>query len=242
MEVIPISLVDQHRPVPNIRTRTFFVVDDVLDEGVLRSALDRLIRDHWRKLGARIVPRKDTKGRFFEYHLPKVFPDGYELFKWSSKEYGQSFDKFKAKMTPTADMQQKGVGFLSSIHDIDSWFRPADVPYHVSDDPPNAPMLYVHMSFFADATVILLSMPHMLGDQMGKASLVRAWLALVEGREPPAMYGYNEDVVPGHIPRDQIPKEELYRKGKLHVRKPLEYLFCVMGFMPELVFHPKETA
>jgi len=237
MEVIPIPETDQHKPVPDLRTRTFFIVDDALDEDVLRKALERLICDHWRKLGARIVPRKVG---FLEYHLPKVFPDNYELFRWSSKGHAHSFDEFRSKMTPAAE--QKGVEFLSSMHEIDTWFRPSDWPFNRSADPPNSPILYVHLSLFTDVTVIFVSIPHVVADQLGKASIIRAWLGLVEGKQPPPMHGNNEDVLPGKTPFNQIPKDKAYRKGKIRVRRPLENFFVNLGLIPELIRHPKEEA
>jgi hypothetical protein len=45
MEVIQIPLPEQQKPIPNIRTRTSFILDERVDEEVLRNALDRLIRD-----------------------------------------------------------------------------------------------------------------------------------------------------------------------------------------------------
>ena len=89
--MIPDLLTDQLKLVDNIQTRTFFVVDKQLDEDILRNALDRLIRDHRRKLGARLFKR--PRDGVLEWHLPKTFDEKYVLFRWSSKEYSHSIDK-----------------------------------------------------------------------------------------------------------------------------------------------------
>jgi hypothetical protein len=83
MEVVPVLPTDQPKPPDNIRTRTFFIVDEQLDEDILRNALDRMIRDHWRKLGARLF--KQPQDGVLEWHLPKTFDEKYVLFRWSPR-------------------------------------------------------------------------------------------------------------------------------------------------------------
>ncbi|KAF5969759.1 hypothetical protein FBULB1_10041 [Fusarium bulbicola] len=161
MEIIPVSWSDQPNPIPNLHTRTFFITDHPLDEQILKNGLDKLIRNHWRKLGARRFPsRGDTR---LEYHLPHVFPDGYELFKWSSMR----------------DRDQK-IG-----------------PYERKDEPPNLPLLYVHSTKFSDGAALAMSVPHVFADQGGLANIVKAWLTVIEGKVPPEMTGYQDDVLGG---------------------------------------------
>lgn len=90
MDIITVPLSDQQKPVDKLRTRTFFILNDCLDEEILKSSLDSLIRNHWRKLGARLVAKDDG---FLEYHLPHTFDDKYKLFEWSSQEYDHSIVK-----------------------------------------------------------------------------------------------------------------------------------------------------
>jgi hypothetical protein len=238
MEVISIPLTDQQKPVSNIRTRTFFILDDRLDEDILKNALDRLIRDHWRKLGARLVTR--PKDKLLEYHLPQTFGEKYVLFKWSSEEYDHSIDKVVPLLkTPPPE---KGVALLPPVDSIDSLLRPADWPFEQKDEPPNAPLLYIHLSLFTDATAIAISCPHAVADQFGMANIVKAWLGLTRGEAPPSMVGYNEDVLANGKSYADYPKEKVFRKGRIRVRRHMEYFFVVLGFIPELVVNRKESS
>jgi hypothetical protein len=236
MEVIQIPLNDLLKPIPNIRTRTFFIVNDRLDTEVLRKALDDLVRNHWRKLGARVV-RGAKKGRL-EYHLPKAFADDYVLFKWSSEDNDRSIDKVVSSLKRPAATE--GIAFLPPMQDVDSHFRPADWPFEQKDDPPNSPNLYVHVRTFTDATVITISWLHVFGDQLGLGNMVRAWLGVVEGKEPPPLVGHDEQVLPHTKEVSDYPKEKLRRKGRMRVKRHLENFFVILGFVPELVFQSKE--
>ncbi|KAJ9132457.1 Chloramphenicol acetyltransferase-like domain protein [Pleurostoma richardsiae] len=238
MEVIPVPPTDMQTPVRNIRTRTFFIVDDRLDEAALRNGLDRLIRDHWRKLGARLVTR--SKDGLFEYHLPQVFSENYELFKWSSEEKDRPFDTVASALKPPA--QEKGIALLPAMKTIDSWFRPADWPFHRADEAPDVPMLFLHVSLFTDATVIAISCPHILTDQLGMANIARAWMGILEGNAPPPMVGDKDDVLPGQKPYAEYPKREIFRKGRMRVRRRFEYFFVVLGFIPEMVIDRVEES
>jgi hypothetical protein len=235
MEVIPVLPTDQHKPIDNIRTRTFFIVDEQLDEDTLRNALDRLVRDHWRKLGARLFKR--PRDGVLEWHLPKTFDEKYVLFRWSSKEYDHSIAKAGLpKTTPPA----LGVVLLPSPETFDKWFRPSDWPFEQKDEP-NAPLLHVHMSTFTDdTTVIAISCPHAVGDQYGLANIMKAWLGLTKGELPPAMVGFNEDVIPKGKEYSEYKKEEIVRKGRMRVRRTGEYPMIILGAIPDLILRPNE--
>lgn len=239
MEVIPANLTDQQVPINNIRTRTYFIVDRRLDESALKSALDTLIRDHWRKLGARLITRKDG---YLEYHLPKIFDDDYVLFNWSSTDSNDSIDigcpelSFFNHPPPAED----GITFLDGIQVIDDAVRPSSWPYERKDEPRDAPLLYVHFSLFADATVIALSTPHAFCDQFGLGNIMRAWFGLTRGETPPAMVGYDEDVLANGKKYTDYPTHELCKRGKVRVRWFGEYLFVILGFIPEMIMHPEE--
>ena len=236
MEVIPVLPTDQHKPLNNIRTRTFFIVDERLDEDVLRNALDRLIRDHWRKLGARLFKR--PRDGMLEWHLPKTFDEKYVLFRWSSEEYDHAID---ITGLPKTTPPEQGVVLLPCSGAVDKWFRPSDWPY-TQNDEPNAPLLLVHMSTFADdTTVIAISCPHTVGDQHGMANIMKAWLGLTKGEVPPAMVGFNEDVIPKGKEYSEYQKEEIVRKGRQRVRRTGEYTLIVLGIMPDLILRPKEV-
>jgi hypothetical protein len=236
MEVIPISAPDSISVFRNMRVRTFFVVDDRLDEAKLREALTRLIRDHWRKLGARIITHKN-KGAV--YHLPKVFDDGYELFRWSANHSDSLLDDAAAQINFKTARLDGGVAVFPSVDVCDALFRPQQWPF-TFDAEPDAPMLLIHLSLFSDATVIAISHPHMLGDQLGLANIIKAWLGLLEDRIPPPMLGHNDDILPGQKPFSQYPKSETFKKGQYHVRRPFERVGVLLPFIWELTTEPKE--
>lgn len=249
MEVIPVPATDQQKPIPNIRTRSFFIFDTRLDEPTLRSGLDDLIRNHWRKLGGRLVARTGDKN--WEYRVPETFDadeSKYKLFEWSSTEFDHVIDKCTPLQffhnVPSAD---KGVTLLHSCKEVDNIVRPATWPHDREDEPAaGAPLLFVHLSLFTDATVVALGWPHMLADQMGVANIVRAWFDLCYKNEtPPEMLGYNEDVLSSSTAKKDYadhPPNEIHRKGCSRVRNKWEYIFIIMGFIPELAFNRKEQS
>ncbi|KAH8903366.1 hypothetical protein BR93DRAFT_971877 [Coniochaeta sp. PMI_546] len=237
MEVIPISAPDSMGVFRDTRVRTFFIVDDRLDEAKLRDALTRLIRDHWRKLGARIVQRKDGK---LEYHVPEVFADDYELFRMSREDSDQPFAKAAASLDLNSATREGGVTVLPGVEAADALFRPSTWPQLLSQ-APDTPLLLIHLSLFADATVITTSVPHVLGDQLGLANIIKAWLGLVENKIPPPWVGYNEDILPGQKPFSEYPRSEMFKRGRVRVRYPLERFFVLLLFIWELITEPKEA-
>lgn len=231
---MPVLATDQFKPVDKIRTRTFFIVDEQLDEDVLKTALDTLIRNHWRKLGARLV--KQPRDGALEWHLPKTFNEKYALFRWSSKEYDHSIDKIGL---PKETTSEKGIVLLPPPEALDKWFRPSDWPFEHTDEP-DAPMLLVHMSIFTDdTTAIAISLPHAFGDQYGLANIMKAWLGLARGELPPPMVGFNENVIPGKD-YSEYKKEEIVRKGRMRIRRFGEFQLLVLGVVPEMALRPKE--
>ncbi|KAG7125639.1 Acetyltransferase adrJ like protein [Verticillium longisporum] len=216
METIPIPLTDLIAPIPNIRTRTFFIVNDCLDVDALRNALTDLIRNHWRKLGARVV-RGTKNGQWAEASIDTVT----ESLKRPSPN--------------------SGIAFLQPINHVDSCFRPADWPFEQKDDPADAPILNVHVRTFTDATVIAISMLHVFGDQLGLANIVKAWMGILEGKAPPPFLGHDEEVLPHDKAFADFPKRDTYRKGRVRVRRFGEYAFVIIGFILDLILHAEES-
>lgn len=236
MEIIQIPLTDQQTPMCNVRTRTFFIVNHLLDESVLRNALDHLIRNHWRKLGARLVQR--AKDGLFEYHLPPTFGEDYLLFKWTSQTYDHSVDKVSIFAKP--DPIEGRITLRPALATFESWLRPSDWPIERQDAPSDAPLIYVHFVLFNDATTIALSWPHAVGDQFGVANVMKAWMDQVQGVTPPDMVGFRDDVLENQKSYKDYRPEEVVRKGRKRVRGQMEYPFVILGFLPELIMHSKE--
>jgi hypothetical protein len=188
MDVIPVPLTDQPNPINILRTRTFFISGSVLDNESLRNALDQLIRNHWRKLGARLV--SSSGGKSLEYHLPHKFEKDHVLFNWSSETKDQSIRNVVDLSTVLSP--GPNVAFLPSMDAIEKLLRPADWPYDRKVEPADAPLLYIHLTNFNDATAVAMNCPHTLADQFGVANIVKAWLGICEGKIPPPMVGYRE--------------------------------------------------
>ncbi|OBT78162.1 hypothetical protein VF21_02754 [Pseudogymnoascus sp. 05NY08] len=238
MDIIPVPPTDQQKPIASIRTRTFFVLNDHLDEEILRNSLDTLIRDHWQKLGARFAPRRDD-GQL-EYHLPLTFDDNYALFNWTSKQYDHSLEKVPSFPRPTAP--EKGIALLPHIRTIEEWFRPADWPLECERDELDKPLIYAQVSLFVDATVIALSVPHVFGDQLGLANIVKAWMGIIGGVTPPPMVGIKDDIFANMKDYADYPPQDVKRKGRVAVRRWGEYPLVILGLIPELIRDRVEDA
>jgi hypothetical protein len=230
-------LTDQLKPINIIRTRTCFILDKRLDESTLKNALDLLIRKHWRKLGARLVSRAIDKQ--LEYHLPETFHDKYALFNWSSAEDEKSFTYIASMLNVSA---ANGVSLFPAVDVIEGIFVPSSWPTSREDETPGSPLLYVHLTFSADATVIATSLPHVVADQYGLSNILKAWLGLADGRDPPPMVGYSDDALPKSKPYTEFSKEEVFRKGRMRVRRKMEYLFVILGLIPDIIAYKKESA
>ncbi|CZR47962.1 uncharacterized protein FPRO_13631 [Fusarium proliferatum ET1] len=237
MEIMPVSWSDQPNPIPNLRTRTFFITDNPLDEQVLKTGLDKLIRNHWRKLGARIFPsRGDTR---LEYHLPHVFPDDYELFKWSSVSAGYSYGETYelSKVLHPGDC----VAFLPDMETIDARLRPKDWPYERKDEPPNSPLLYVHLTKFSDGAALAISVPHVFADQGGLANIIKAWLAVIDGKTPPEMTGYKDDVL-GSEKLSNIEAGPGDRIGRMRIRSIKDQALVIGRIALDLIKDRREES
>jgi hypothetical protein len=235
MDVIPISFIDQLRPVPSIRTRTHFIVREHLDVELLRQSLDKLVRDHWRLLGARLAT--NSQNGELVYHLPKVFEDGYSLFGWSSEEVDKPIDDaVPALRRPAAE----GVVLLPRMDEIGACFEPADWPTHRRHDRPDSPMIFVHVQSYADATVVSINFLHVLADQLGLVNIMKAWLGLAGGKEPPPMIGFDKDMFQPKRQFSDYAKNEISRKGMIKFKSPVDSKLVVLGLIPEFVYHPRE--
>jgi hypothetical protein len=96
-------------------------------------------------------------------------------------------------------------------------------------------------TFSDDTTVIAISFPHTVGDQYGMANIMKAWLDMTKGEAPPAMVGFNEDVIPKGKEYSEYQKKEIVRKGRLRVRRIGEHTLVFLGVIPDLILRPKEV-
>ncbi|KAJ5212374.1 BCL5p [Penicillium cinerascens] len=233
-KVIPLEPVDQWTPIDKIRTFVFLVVHEILDGEAMRAALDRLIRNHLPILGARLDV---SKNKDLAYRLPKTFPLDYRLFQWSTRTVESSLAK--AQLLP--DVSQGDCDILHgpcSIPELEGVWTPSTWPTEWKFEGPDMPFLLVHVTKFADATVVALNIPHSVTDQMGVGSLITAWMQVVKG-ETPAEFLQLE---PGALDGLKNPSEELLRKkNDFRVMRKSERFKALLNHVPELILYPKET-
>ena len=235
-DVADLPITDHHLPLPNIRTRTCFVVKARLDEDAMKNALDTLIREHWRRLGARL--HLNTATGLYQYHTPQTFQPGYELFTWSTATKAGSINaaapKLMNKPLPEDCEGESGVAFLPCTTAYDAEFHPSWWPYEYSDTPADMPMMYFHLTFYDDATVIAINVPHLISDQLGLVSMVRGWMGVLDGKTPPSLM--EDDPLPASLKWSEMSNEDKHgQKGQLHVRGFGEYFFVAITFVPEMI-------
>lgn len=75
----------------------------------------------------------------------------------------------------------------------------------------DAPLLSLHVTSFADATVVAVAWPHVLMDAMGLQALLRNWSLVLNGRagEVLPLIGVHNDPMQEAVESDTRPKEEL---------------------------------
>ena len=235
MDIIRVPPSDQLTPIPKLRVRTFFILHDRLNEQILKDALDGLIRQHWRKLGARLATRREDG--LLEYHLPHSFDEKYILFHWSSKQHDKSID---AVGLPKASAPDEGPTLLPPLDAVANWLSPSDWPLERTHEPPDSPLLFVHFSLFNDGSCLAVNWPHVVGDQLGLSKLMKAWLGMTRGEAPPPMIGVNDSPLAIGKPYADYRSEEVVRKGRSKVRRKGERALVILGFIPEFVLHRKE--
>ena len=218
MEVIRVPALDQLKPIPKLRVRTFFILHDRMNELILRNALDCLIRNHWRKLGARLATRSEDS--LLEYHLPLTFDEGYILFYWSSKQHDRSIETIGL---PKATPPENGATLLPPLEAAENWLQPSGWPLERTLDPPDGPLLYVHFSLFDDGSCITINC-----------------LGMTRGEKPPSMVGVKDDYLATGKPYADYRVEEVVRMGRARVRRMGEYPLVIMGFIPDMLLHRKE--
>lgn len=235
IRTIPLEPIDQWMPIDNIRTLVFLVVRATLDEEAMRSALDRLIRNHLPILGARLED-VSNKGNL-AYHLPTPFPPDYQLFHWSSDTIDSALAD--AQLLPKETLADCDILHgPCSIPELEGVWTPSTWPKERKFEGPDTPLLLVHITRYADATVVALNLPHAVTDQMGFGSLITAWMQLVKGEDPAEFLELKPGMLHG---LENLEKKELWRKNTFRMMTKSERVRAVMNFMPDLILNPKEV-
>lgn len=232
-KVIPLSAKDQWRPINNIRSLAFIVVRDILDVVFMKESLDKLITEHIPLLSSRIKP--SGKDGWLQYHLVSPLPDDYETFGWSVSNVGSTIGE--TKLIPTQN-SQKRITILPDVTVLESCWIPADWPILRNQDKPETPLLLVHLTYYTDATIVAVSLPHCVSDQLGLGSVISSWTDVMKGKRPLPYINLPEGSLDGD---KTISKKELHKKYKFRLKTKTDQAGVLMGLIPELVAHSKET-
>ncbi|KAL9471789.1 hypothetical protein ACSS6W_009730 [Trichoderma asperelloides] len=177
-KVIPLSAKDQWRPISNIRSLAFIVVRDILDGEFMKESLEKLVKEHIPLLSSRIKPSR-TDG-WLQYHLTSPLPDNYDILGWSVSNVGTTIGE--SKLVPEQS-SQKGITILPDVTTLESCWIPADWPILRNQDKPETPLLLVHLTYYTDATIVAVSLPHCVSDQLGLGSVISSWTDLMQDKE-----------------------------------------------------------
>lgn len=273
VKVIPLSFRDQYNPIDKIRSLLFFVVRRRLDEALMRRSLEKLIREHVPILGARLETAAPSGpdggsgsgsggGGGLEYHLPEGgFPEGYELFAWSSETVGKTFaeagvlpptpaEREAAQHTDTSEKEEnkegkkrgkKMVEFYPSVPELEARWTPASWPRERRHDRPGGPLLLVHLTRYADATVVSTNLPHAVSDQKGYAALVSAWIDVMRGRSPPPFLDLPAGALMGDPDISVADMKKKDPRGVYRITSRKERARTALGFAMEVLARPREV-
>ncbi|KAL8376819.1 hypothetical protein RB595_007778 [Gaeumannomyces hyphopodioides] len=253
-DVFPVYELDGCNEVASMVAWTMLRFDEVLDPPMLRDSLARLATiGDWRKLGARV--RKNAAGEL-EYHIPKQFTEerpaiGFTHQVHSSRVDDHELGRKLPRATPgKASVQTGSVAF-------ESFAPPAEAPRTLKDYiRSGAPLLWLHVVTFADATLVTLGWPHMAMDGVALSQVLQAWAIVLAGGDEfvPPMLSLRYDIMGTLTAKDgpaaEIPKEEFFMAGQMVANVFLSFLcigYMVVSIMlgdrmePHMVWVPKST-
>lgn len=130
-----------------------------------------------------------------EYHLPATFDDGRPSFLYS-------FEHFESSIAdhPVGSRLPRGGGDRPAIFDGGDKFNsllgdprmPRDYKEWANSDTPQ---LGLRIVTFTDATCVTIAFLHCLTDAIGFGAILRAWLAILHGKEEevPPFFGFDTD-------------------------------------------------
>lgn len=103
------------------------------------------------------------------------------------------------------------------------------------------PQISLHVASFANATLVSLSWPHTMMDAMGQLALVKAWSAVLEGREaevPPLLGAREDPLAKVGTPHDEDQEPFVFEHLQMRGCQMLRF---GMRFLWDLFWKPVET-
>jgi len=104
-------------------------------------------------------------------------------------------------------------------------------------DKPDTPLLSVHLTRYTNSTVVAMNLPHAVADQMGFGSLIKAWLLVYRGEQPPPFLDLSQGQLDG--PKN-VSSKDMRTKGKYRLVSRKEKLEINLGLMLHLMPPSKE--
>ncbi|KAL8342006.1 hypothetical protein RB601_005226 [Gaeumannomyces tritici] len=278
-DVFPVYELDSYNEVTRMVAWTMLRFDEVLDPLMLRDSLARLATiGDWRKLGSRVRKNvsSDLRAHYclirkgsgannrlngpqaagkLEYHIPKQFTEERPAIGFTHQAHGVRVDDHDLgrklpRATPgKASVQAGSVAF-------ESFVPPPEAPGTLKDyTRSGAPLLWLHVVTFADATLVTLGWPHMAMDGVALSQVLQAWAIVLAGGDEfvPPMLSLRHDIMGTPTARDgpaaEIPKE-FFMAGRMVTNVFLSFLcivYMVVSIMlgdrmePHMVWVPKST-
>ncbi|OHW97439.1 hypothetical protein CSPAE12_03883 [Colletotrichum incanum] len=180
-EVLPVHFIDQAAIVRTSIINYTFRYNDVLDASKLHRGLLHLLQiPGWRKLGGRL--RATSSGKL-EIHVPRTFSISRPAVKFSHVDCSDTEigSHHLASQLPTSTGSTPSV--QEGCHAFRTFALPADLPNNIDHYwKTDQPLLSLHITSFANATLVGFTFPHSLSDAMGTSELLKAWSNVVAGK------------------------------------------------------------
>ncbi|TQV91244.1 BCL5p [Cordyceps javanica] len=193
MDIYPVHLLDNAANFRNLFLSYVFTFNDVLDPEKLASSLSDLLHiGDWRKLGGRF---RFNKAKRLEIHVPHKFTDDVPAITFS-KSVRESDGIDSHRLGAWLRAPENHCTVEQSGDDLRGFTGVPSTPQSMKEMMDrDAPLLSLHVTVFADATVAALSWPHALMDAMGLQALLRNWSLVLNDRadEVEPLLGNHED-------------------------------------------------
>lgn len=173
-----------------------------------------------------------------EYHIPAQYDEKRPAFVFTTTEYATSIDDHPigSRMPKTGQQQEfrvpSSAEFGPLVRSVDSPRTLADWIYS------DRPQLHIDVVRFQDATLVTQTYLHTLMDTVGRSALLKAWCAVLDGREGdvPPFRGFELDPLSSlgqETPISQYRHCTLLVSGLSLIIFGLRYVFELLWFSKE---------
>ncbi|CAH0051352.1 unnamed protein product [Clonostachys solani] len=194
-EIFPLYFLDNLQAGRVLVLSETFKFNDVLDPEKLHDGLKKLIQlGDWRKLGGRLRKKPDDK---LELHVPKEFTKERPAVQFSAEKIDVGIDEHSvAGQLPSATDSPSLHPGQELFAEFSAFSKgPKTLQDYLQSD---CPVFRVHVTVFADATVVAFIWPHAVAGALGLKNILSAWSeALKDDGNIPELLGARKDVLDG---------------------------------------------